>query len=219
MECVAGILLGFILFVVGGMIGWGGLGSILNGQYDGLAVPGLLALIAAVASIVIKEGMYRYTMAAAKRYGSVSLKASAWHHRSDALSSVGSFVGILGARMGLPVLDAAASVIICVLILKVAVDVFKEAVDKMLDTASDEETEEQIHTLALKQHDVKGVDAIRTRLFGDRIYVEVEIAMDGSLTLEEAHHVADHVHDAIEEQIPRVKHCMVHVNPVEKQPR
>ena len=213
MECVAGVILAFILFSVGILIGWNGLQKIIDGNYNELTTPGVLALIAAAVSIVVKESMFWYARAAAKKTGSVALKASAWHHRSDAMSSVGSFVGILGARMGLPVLDAVACVIICVFILKVAIDVFKEAIDKMLDTACDEAVVEEIKMVALEQVSVLGVDKIDTRQFGDRIYVDVEISVKDDSSLEEAHNVAQKVHDAIEAHFPKVKHCMVHVNP------
>ena len=144
--------------------------------------------------------------------------ADAWHHRSDALSSVGSFIGILGARLGLPVLDPVASVVICLFILKAAFDIFRDAISKMLDTACSDEVEAQMREVVLAQDGVLGVDRLQTRLFGDRIYVEIDIAADGSTPLSQAHESATMVHDAIEEQFPKVKHCMVHVNPLEVHP-
>ena len=128
-ECVAAILLAVMLAATGIGIGWAGIRNI-TGDSSALTVPGGLALVAAVISIVSKEAMYWYTRAAAKKIGSSALMADAWHHRSDALSSIGSFVGILGARLGLPVLDPVASVVICVFILKAAFDVFRDAVSK-----------------------------------------------------------------------------------------
>ena len=116
LECIASILLGNILVVVGAAIGYAGVMKIVRGET--LAAPGVLALIAAVVSIVVKEGLYWYTIAAAKRIRSVSLKAEAWHHRSDALSSIGSFAGVLGARLGVPILDPIASIVICLFIFK-----------------------------------------------------------------------------------------------------
>ena len=144
--------------------------------------------------------------------------ADAWHHRSDALSSVGSFAGILGARMGLPVLDPLASVIICVFIEKAAVEIFRDAMDKMVDKSCPDETVEQMKKMILDTEGVLGIDELKTRLFGSRIYVEVEILMDAEKTLVEAHETAEKVHDAIEAHIPQVKHCMVHVNPNLPQP-
>ena len=213
-ECVAAILLAVMLAATGIGIGWAGIRNI-TGDSSALTVPGGLALVAAVISIVSKEAMYWYTRAAAKKIGSSALMADAWHHRSDALSSIGSFVGILGARLGLPVLDPIASVVICVFILKAAFDVFRDAVSKMTDRACSDEVENQMRQAVLAQDGVLGVDRLKTRLFGDRVYVEVEISADAQAPLEQAHEVAARVHDAMEDQFPVVKHCMVHVNPMQ----
>ena len=212
-ECVAAILLAVMLAATGLGIGWAGIGKI-TGDASALTVPGGLALVAAVISIVSKEAMYWYTRAAAKKIGSSALMADAWHHRSDALSSVGSFIGIFGARMGLPVLDPIASVVICVFILKAAYDVFRDAISKMTDRACPDEVEKEMREAILAQDGVLGVDSLQTRLFGDRVYVEVEIAADAKAPLEQTHEVATRVHDAMETQFPVVKHCMVHVNPM-----
>lgn len=211
-ECMAAILLASMLAVTGLGIGWTGVGNILEGA-DALPIPGRVALAAAVLSIVSKEAMYWYTRAEAKKLNSTSLMADAWHHRSDALSSVGSFVGICGARLGIPELDPAASVVICLFILKAAWDIFRDAAAKMLDTACPEEMEEEMRQTALAQPGVLGVDRLQTRLFGNRIYVEVEIAADGEVPLAEAHETSAQVHHAMERRFPMVKHCMVHVNP------
>ena len=212
-ECVAGILVAIILFVIGSLIGWNGLQTILAGNYEQLEAPGVLALWAAVIGIGVKEAMFWYVRAAAKRIDSVALMASAWHSRSDALSSIGSFAGIFGARMGFPILDSVASVVICLFILKVAVDIYRNATKRMVDKACDDETIRQMRELALAQEAVLGVDLIKTRVFGDRVYVDMEISSDGEATLYQAHQAAERVHDAIEARFPKVKHCMIHVNP------
>ena len=115
--------------------------------------------------------------------------------------------------MGAPVLDPLASVIICVFIEKAAVEIFRDAVDKMIDKACDEEQVSQMREVILSTDGVLGIDELKTRLFGSKIYVEVEISMDAAKTLVEAHDTAEAVHDAIESAFPEVKHCMVHVNP------
>lgn len=213
MECVAAIILAVVLFAAGIGIGYDGVQKILSGSSGTLAVPGILALVAAIVSIVMKEAMFWYTRAAAKRIRSGALMADAWHHRSDALSSVGSFIGILGARMGLPILDPVASVVICLLILKAAYDIFMDAVGKMTDKACDEETQEKLKDLIRQQDGVLSIDRMRTRLFGDKIYVDVEIGADGRESLYTTHAIAQRAHDAIEDAFPDVKHCMIHVNP------
>ena len=214
LECVAALILAVILGATGLGIGWSGIRKI-TGSGE-LAVPGLLALIAAVVSIVVKEAMFWYTWLAAKKINSSALKAEAWHHRSDALSSVGSFAGILGARLGFPVLDSVASVVICLFILKAAWDILRDALSKMTDHACSPELTEEMKESILSQPGVLGLDALNTRLFGDRVYVDVEIQADGELPLKVTHATAQAVHDALEKQFPQVKHCMVHVNPAEE---
>ena len=214
LECVAALILAVILGATGLGIGWSGIRKITGGE--ALVVPGALALIAAVVSIVVKEAMFWYTWLAAKKIDSSALKAEAWHHRSDALSSVGSFAGILGARLGFPVLDSVASVVICLFILKAAWDILRDALSKMTDHACSPELTEEMKESILSQPGVLGLDALNTRLFGDRVYVDVEIQADGELPLKLTHATAQAVHDALEKQFPQVKHCMVHVNPAEE---
>ncbi|MBR5273041.1 MAG: cation transporter [Clostridia bacterium] len=215
MECVAAIILSAILFFTGIMIGYSGFMKIISGDYGSLVIPGVLSLIAAVISIVCKEVMYQITMKIAKRINSSALKADAWHHRSDALSSIGSFIGIFAARKGFPIFDSIASVVICLFILKAAVDIFRDAISKMTDQSCNEETIKKMSEEISAQNGVLRIDQIKTRLFGDKIYVDIEIATDGNLTLFESHEIAQNVHDAIEAKFTNVKHCMVHVNPFE----
>lgn len=215
MECVAAIILATILALTGIGIGWSALVKILGGEYDQLMVPGVLALAAAVISIVVKEGMFWYTRAGAKRIDSGALMADAWHHRSDALSSVGALVGIGGARLGFAILDPIASLVICIFVEKAAFDIFRDAVNKMVDKACDDETEQKMRTCVMGQEGVMGVDLLRTRTFGNKIYVDIEICVDGDKSLREAHGVAETVHDSVEREFSKVKHIMVHVNPQE----
>ena len=213
MECVAAIVLATVLAVTGLGIGWSAIQSIAKESTGGVVVPGVLALVAAVVSILTKEGMYWYTRFHAKKIDSSALMADAWHHRSDALSSVGALVGIAASRMGYPLMDPLASLVICVFIEKAALDIFKDAINKMVDKACDEDTEQAIRECAEKQLGVIRVDMLKTRVFGNKIYVDLEIGADGNETLREAHAVAEEVHNRIENEFPKVKHIMVHVNP------
>ena len=213
LECVASVILATILLATGIGIGLGGLRTILSGDYETLAVPGVTALAAAAVSIAVKEWMYWYTRAAARKINSGAMMADAWHHRSDSLSSIGAFIGIAGSRMGYPVLDSAACLGISVFIAKAAYEIFMDAVDKMVDKACDTKTEAEIRRVVLREEGVLGIDRLMTRLFGAKMYVDMEIAADGNKTLYETHDIAERVHDAIEENFPEVKHCMVHVNP------
>ena len=214
-ECVAALLLSGILALVGGTIGVNAVKDIVTGHIP--EAPGFLALIAAIVSIVTKETLFWYTRGYAKRYRSTALHAEAWHQRSDALSSIGALIGIAGARMGVPVMEPVASFIIALFILRVAVRIFREAVDQMVDHSASEETESAFRTTALEQPGVLGVELLRTRMFGNRVYVDLEIAADPRLPLAEAHGIAEQVHDAIERTYPDVKHIMVHVNPAKEQ--
>jgi cation diffusion facilitator family transporter len=213
MECVASIILAMLLALVGLGIGASGAQKIISGSYADLAVPGMLSLVAAVISIAVKEWMFWYTRAAAKAVNSGALMADAWHHRSDALSSVGSFIGILFSRIGFPVMDSVASVVISLCIIKAAYDIFKDGLDKMVDHSCSATTEDKIRAAALAIPGVLGIDDLKTRLFGAKIYVDMEILVDGEMTLRASHAIAEQVHHQIEQQFPDCKHCMIHVNP------
>ncbi len=213
MECVAGIILAVILFITGLGIAKGSFESLISSEYLNAKMPGVAALIAAVISIAAKEGLYQYTVFYAKKIQSSALKADAWHHRSDALSSVGAMVGIIGARMGLAVCEPIACLIICVFIVKAAVEIFIDAVDKMTDKACDEAMESAMRELILSREGVESLCELKTRMFGARVYVDAVIAVDGELTLNQAHAIAEGVHDSMEREFPCVKHCMVHVDP------
>ena len=210
LESIFSIILACMLFATGIGIGYAGVRGIIYGTYT---EPGMFALIAAAVSIIVKELMYQYTIVAAKRVKSTALKADAWHHRSDALSSVGALVGIAGAMLGYPICDPIASIVICLFIIKAAWDIFYEAVNQLVDRSCDEETEKRLREVVTNQDGVLCVDLIRTRLFGSRMYVDVEIGADGCLSLYDSHAIAERVHDEIEREFSDVKHCMVHVNP------
>lgn len=213
MECVASLVLGVTLFAVGCGIGYAGIQNIIGGHYEELTVPGFLALTAAVVSILTKEAMFWYTRHYAALLNSAAFMADAWHHRSDAMSSIGSLIGIGGAMLGFPVLDSIASVVICLFILKVAYDTFRDALNKMLDTSCSDEYEKSLSDFILSQQGVQKLDLLHTRMFGNKVYVDAEISVDGDKSLWDAHAVAERVHDGVEKNFPNVKHIMIHVNP------
>ena len=213
LECVTAIILAIILFITGLKIGVDALENIFQGNQNELAVPGSLALVAASISIVSKEAMFWYTRYYAKRIVSDALMADAWHHRSDAFSSIGALIGIGGARLGFPIMDPIASLFIFWFIAKAALDIFKDAIDKMIDHSCDEETEKHIRECVMKNENVIGIELLKTRIFGNKIYVDVEIQVDSIYTLEEAHLIANDVHNTIEETFSKVKHVMVYLTP------
>lgn len=212
-ECVSAIILSGMLFIIGALIGINGIKNVTNSS--NLVMPGVLALIASIISIISKEAMYQYTIRVSKKINSAALKADAWHHRSDALSSIGSFIGILGSRLGFKIFDPLASVIISLCIIKVSIDIFKDAIDKMVDKSCDKEIIDKVISVIEKNESVKNIDDIKTRQFGNKAYVDVEISVDENLLLKDAHKVAEEIHNSVENEINIVKHCMVHVNPYE----
>lgn len=212
MECIASLALAVILFITGGILIYEGIGKIANSEK--IDMPGAIALIAAAISIVAKEAMYWYTKISANRINSDALRAEAWHHRSDAISSVGSLIGVGGAMLGIKLLDPLMACVIGVIILKVAYDIAKEALDKMVDKSCDEETIVEMKRMVKGVEGVLELDLIKTRMFGTKIYVDIEISADENLLLKQAHAIAENVHDEIEKNFPDVKHCTVHVNPL-----
>ncbi len=212
-ECVASLLLGLLLLITGLGIGYSGIQAIAAGHYDMLAVPGALALAAAIISIITKEAMFHYTRHYAKILNSSAFMADAWHHRTDALSSIGSLIGIAGAMLGFPVLDPAASVVICIFILKVGGEIIADALRKMLDTPCSEAYEKEVSDLITSYDGVTHLDLLHTRMFGDKVYIDCEIAVDGDLPLRDAHAIAERIHDGVEQKYDNVKHIMIHVNP------
>lgn len=212
-ESLAAIVLGLILLVTGVGIGWVGLEKILAGNYESLPIPGMIALVAAIVSIAVKEGMFWYTRHWARVIRSSAFEADAWHHRSDAMSSIGALVGVGGSMLGYPVLDPIASVVICLFILKQGISIIYDALKKMLDTSCGEQFEKEVRQLVDAENQVERIDMLRTRMFGDKVYIDMEIAIDGSMQLTDAHAIAERVHDDIEHAFPEVKHVMIHVNP------
>ena len=213
LEGVASLLLFVLLLYTGLRIAVNAGESILSGAWRDLVIPGRITLAAALISIVVKEIMYQYTVRQAEEIRSDSLKAEAWHHRSDALSSVGALAGIAGARLGFKILDPLAGFVISLFILKAAVDIFNETIEKMVDHRCDRELEEKIRRSVCEVEKVQSVDLLRTREFGRKAYVDLEISMDGRMSLEDSHRTAEAVHEKIEKTFPQIKHVMVHVNP------
>lgn len=200
-ECVSAIILSGMLFIIGALIGINGIKNVTNSS--NLVMPGVLALIASIISIISKEAMYQYTIRVSKKINSAALKADAWHHRSDALSSIGSFIGILGSRLGFKIFDPLASVIISLCIIKVSIDIFKDAIDKMVDKSCDKEVIDKVISVIEKNESVKNIDDIKTRQFGNKAYVDVEISVDENLLLKDAHKVAEEIHNSVENEINR----------------
>ena len=216
-ETLAMTLIGVALFVVAIGIIYNGLTKIVsfvNG--DTLKAPGMLALWAALLSVALKEGVYRYSMVKARELNSQAVEANAWHHRSDALSSVGTAVGIggaifLGQRWA--VLDPVASVIVGVFIVKVSVDMLRKGIGDLMEHSLPDSVEEEILALvASLPGDVKPHD-LRTRRLGNHYAIELHILMDGDISLRDAHDKASEVEDLLRDHYGEETHVAVHVEP------
>lgn len=213
-ESAAALLLSAVLAAAGIGIAWEPLQELATGSFAKLATPEPVALAAAAASIVVKEWMFRYTKRHAERIGSPAFLADAWHHRSDALSSVGSLAGIAGSMAGLAFADSLAGVIISIFVLKAAWDVGQQALSQMLDASCGAAYEQRLADHVAQIPGVEGIDVLRTRRAGSRAFVELEIGVAAERTFAEAHDISELVHASVEETFSEVKHAAVHVSPV-----
>lgn len=213
LECIASLLLSMILFITSIELGINGISTIVRKEYVYMKVPGIFSIVVAVISIITKEVMFHYTIRVAKKINSDALKADAWHHRSDSFSSFGALIGIILSRMGYSFCDPLAGIIISIIIGKVAVEIFLDSTDKLVDKSCSEEKVNAIKDVVLKQKGVLGIDDLKTRIFGTKIYVDIEISADGNKTLKQTHKIAEKVHNKVEKEFKDIKHIMVHVNP------
>ncbi|NFG58210.1 cation transporter [Clostridium botulinum] len=208
-ESLTSVFLGIMLVLVSLGIGFSGIKNLIYGNYS---IPGSLAIFAAVISIVSKEAMYWYTLKYAEKINSTSLKADAWHHRSDSFSSIGALIGIIGARMGFPMLDPVIALVISIIIIKVSYDILKQSINQLMDTSIGDDAIKKMNAAIHSIDGVKNIDNLKTRFHASKIYVDVEISVESDISVEEGHKIAMNVHNIIEKN-KDVKHCMVHVNP------
>jgi len=181
--------------------------------FDALVTPHQIALWAAVGSIVIKEALYRYSFWLGEKISSTSLKADAWHHRSDALSSIAALIGIGGARLGYPILDPLAGVIVSVLVIKAGVKAFHTAYDELMDAAPPEELLSKIKALTFQVKGVKAIKDIKARKLGLEMLIDMTIDLDKKLSVEDSHLITDRIKRNILENIQGAKDILIHVEP------
>ena len=216
-ETLATAVIGIILFFVGVGILISGIKAIIGAlQGEPLQTPSLLALITAVISIVVKEVLYRYTVKRGKALGSSSVVANAWHHRSDALSSIGTAIGIGGAIFlgeQWRILDPIAAVIVSLFIIKVAVELFKPCIEELLERSLPAEMEQKILDIILSTPQVSSPHHLRTRRIGSYIAIEVHIRMDGQRSLSEAHQVASDIERRLKAEFGESTHIGIHMEP------
>ena len=206
-ECITSILLSVIIFLTGLFIGYNGIITIIKKNYITMTIPGFELIFISLICIITKELTFKYIKNIAQKNNSSALMADAWHHRADELSSIGVFIGIFGSIIGIKILEPISCIAIALLIMKSAVDIWHDSVDKMVDCSVSEEVEIN------NQKDVHKIDDLKTRLFGSKIYIDLEISVDSNISLKKAHQIAHNVHDEVEAKIKECKHCMIHVNP------
>lgn len=212
-EEITAILVAMLLFVTGLGIGTSAATAILNGSYKDLAVPGMGALVASAAAILIKEAMFWYMRSGAKQFSSNSLMADAWHHRIDAITSAGSFVGIFLARLGFPIFDSIAGLFICAFIIQAAWGIFKNAAGRITDKSADPKVQEDIRTLVKSCDGVIDISLMKTRQFSDRINLDLNILADGESSLCDIEEIKKEIKLAIGNAYPSVKYCTIQVAP------
>ena len=213
-ETLATAIIGIVLLFVGFGIFWNGASSIYRFLHGGsLQEPGMLALIAALVSIAFKEALYRYTVFRGKKLNSRAVVANAWHHRSDALSSIGIGGAILLGNHW-RVLDPIAAVVVSFFIMKVAVKLLIPCVDELLEKSLPADVENEIQRIILSFPGVSSPHHLRTRRIGNHYAIEVHVRMDGKITLEEAHRTATAIENTLKEQFGEGTHVGIHVEPV-----
>ena len=210
-ETLVSFLLSIILVGVDLSIGYEASKSLFN--IEGIAIPTLLPLVVSIISILIKEYQYRITIRIAKKINSPALKADAWHHRSDALSSIAAFVGIGGAMLGFKILEPLASIVVALFVCKVGYDILKNAVNELMDVSIDETYENEIKKIAQLTEGVMNLGSLRTRKHGASAYVDLVICVDGKLTVTSGHDIATNLEKKIQNDINIVKGITVHVEP------
>ena len=210
-ETLVSFLLSIILVGVALSISYEASKSLFN--IEGIAIPTLLPLVVSIISILIKEYQYRITIRIAKKINSPALKADAWHHRSDALSSIAAFVGIGGAMLGFKILEPLASIVVALFVCKVGYDILKNAVNELMDVSIDETYENEIKKIAQLTEGVMNLGSLRTRKHGASAYVDLVICVDGKLTVTSGHDIATNLEKKIQNDINIVKGITVHVEP------
>lgn len=217
-ETLAAALIGIILLLVGLGILWNGINKIMLVIKGGvLESPGMIAFWVAVFSIIVKELVYRYTVYKGKQLDSQAVIVNAWHHRSDAFSSIGTAIGIGGAILlgkSWTVLDPIAAVIVSFFIIKVALQSLIPCIEELLEKSLPEETEKEIEQIVLSENGVSEPHHLRTRRIGSHYAIEVHVRMDGNISLSKAHQTATNIERKLKEHYGGETHVGIHVEPV-----
>ncbi|WP_195989646.1 cation diffusion facilitator family transporter [Clostridium sp. D53t1_180928_C8] len=210
-ESLVAFVLAAVLIIVAIEIGYKGVVALLN--LNEIQVPTLLPLIVALISIGVKEYQYQITIKVAKKINSSSLKADAWHHRSDALSSIAAFIGIGGAMLGFKILDPIASIIVAIVVVKVGVDILKSACAELMDSSISKQDISEIKSMVDNNQKIYGIKDFKSRKYGSVAYIDMSIFIDKAKTLEEAHDIADNLEHNIISALSYIKEINIHTEP------
>lgn len=216
-ETLATLIIGIILILVGIGIMYSGVKDCIGFfQGDFEERPRMIALIAAILSILMKEGVYRYTLREGNKIDSPILVANAWHHRTDAFSSLVTLVGIAGSMFlghyGL-ILDPLAAILVSLYVCKAGYDVVKPSIDELLERSLPVETEKEIREILKSVEGIEGIHNLKTRKIGNRIAIEAHAEMDGKISLEDAHHIASQAEKDIKKKYGPRTHVGIHMEP------
>ena len=210
-ESLVAFVLAAVLIIVAVEIGYKGVAALFN--LNEIQVPTLLPLIVALISIGVKEYQYQITIRVAKKINSSSLKADAWHHRSDALSSIAAFIGIGGAMLGCKILDPIASIIVAIVVVKVGIDILKSACDELMDSSISKQDIGEIKSMIDNNQKIYGIKDFKSRKYGSVAYIDMSIFIDKAKTLEEAHDIADDLEHNIISTLSYIKEINIHTEP------
>lgn len=214
-ESVVSLLFSLVIIFTGAAIGYSGILLVLS--TDTVPVPTALALWAAAVSLAAKLVLALWTRDGYRSTHSSALKALYTDHLSDAVATGGALLGVLGAQSGFPVFDPLASILIALFVIYSGSKVLRSSFQVLMDASADAQTVQRIRTLVGENHDVLQIDLLKTRTVGSGYYVDIEICLEKDLSLEQAHEIAEAVHDRIEEGPPSVRHVMVHTNPCKRE--
>ena len=210
-ESLVSFILAAVLIGIALKIGYDGFKDLIN--INNILVPNALPLVVALISIVVKEYQYQITIRVAKKINSSSLKADAWHHRSDAFSSIAAFIGIGGAMLGFKILDPIASIIVAIVVIKVGIEILKSACDELMDSSISKEDIREIKSLIDNNKKIYGIKDFKSRKYGSIAYIDMSIFIDKSKTLEEAHDIADNLEHSIISNLNYIKEINIHTEP------
>lgn len=206
-------LFGIIMIMMGSFVVYDSLKLLI---FENITRPSNIALVAAIISIIVKEIMYWYTIKISRKIKSLSMEADAWHHREDAFSSIATFIAILSSKSGLAPLDAIAAIVVSIIVIRVGVDLYNKSKEKPIDESITNEIINNLETMIYDSPGVLEIKSLKSRLFNNGIYIDLDIFVDSTISVKEGHDIAESLQYKIENDLSNIKHCMVRIVPNNK---